>query len=61
MVDAKGIPLALRLSGANRHDSMLFEEMLDAIEPIKQRRGRPRKPEVDGARLRRALDPTLHH
>ena len=43
MVDAKGIPLALRLSGANRHDSMLFEEMLDAIEPIKHRRGRPRK------------------
>lgn len=30
-------------SAANVHDSMVFEELLDAIEPIKRPRGRPRK------------------
>lgn len=43
MVDRRGIPLAVKLSGANRHDSMLLEELVDAIEPIKRPRGRPRK------------------
>ena len=31
------------LTAANVHDSMVFEELLDAIEPIKRPRGRPRK------------------
>ena len=31
------------LSGANVHDSMLFEDLIDGIEPIKRPRGRPRK------------------
>jgi transposase len=31
------------LSAANVHDSMVFEELIDAIEPIKRPRGRPRK------------------
>ena len=31
------------LSAANVHDSMVFEELVDAIEPIKRPRGRPRK------------------
>ena len=43
MVDRQGIPLAVLLSAANTHDSMLFEALLDAIEPIKRPRGRPRK------------------
>jgi transposase len=30
-------------TGANVHDSMVFEELIDAVEPIKRPRGRPRK------------------
>jgi transposase len=43
VVDRWGIPLAVRMSGANRHDSQLLVTMVDAIPPIKGRRGRPRK------------------
>ena len=43
MVDRKGVPLAVMLSAANVHDSMLLEDLIDAIEPIKRPRGRPRK------------------
>jgi transposase len=61
--DRTGIPLATLLSGANRHDSVVFEELLDAIPPIKQpngrRRKRPGKLHADKAydipRCRRAL------
>lgn len=31
------------MSGANVHDSMMLEETIDAIRPIKRPRGRPRK------------------
>lgn len=31
------------LTAANVHDSTVFEELVDAIEPIKRPRGRPRK------------------
>ena len=31
------------VSGANRHDSMLFEEVIDAVPPVAGRRGRPRQ------------------
>jgi transposase len=41
--DRKGIPLAVISTGANAHDSMVFEELIDAVEPIKRPRGRPRK------------------
>ena len=33
----------MRHTAANTHDSTLFEEMVDAIEPIRRPRGRPRK------------------
>jgi transposase len=31
------------LTAANVHDSMAFEELIDAVEPIKRPRGRPRR------------------
>jgi transposase len=43
VVDRGGIPLAVLLSGANRHDSMLFERLIDAIPPIRTARGGRRK------------------
>ncbi len=61
--DGRGIPLVARLTGANRHESTVFEEVIDAIPPIKrpsgQRRKRPDKAHADKAydvpRCRRAL------
>lgn len=61
--DRAGLPLATLLTGANRHDSMVFEALLDAIPPITQpnghRRKRPAKLHADKAydipRCRRAL------
>ncbi len=63
MVERGGLPLAALLSGANRHDSIIFEDLLEAIPPIKQphgrRRRRPAKLHADKAydipRCRRAL------
>jgi transposase len=58
-----GLPLAKVLTGATRHDSTVFEDLLDAIPPIKtpagRRRKRPDKGHADKAydipRCRRAL------
>lgn len=63
MVERRGIPLASRVTGANRHDSTVFEELIDAIPPITRPWGRPRKrPEklhadkaYDNRRCRQAL------
>lgn len=63
MGERAGIPLASLLTGANRHDSVVFDELLDAIPPIKtpagRRRKRPDKVHADKAydipRCRRAL------
>jgi transposase len=63
VVDRRGTPLAVRLTGANRHDSVPFEEVVDAIPPIARpsgrRRRRPTKLHADKAydapRCRRAL------
>jgi transposase len=41
--DRHGIPLATRLTGANRHDSMVFEALIDAVPAIRQPSGRRRK------------------
>ena len=33
----------MRHTAANTHDSSMFEELVDAVEPIRRPRGRPRK------------------
>nr|WP_156338572.1 IS5 family transposase [Chondromyces crocatus] len=43
LVDASGVPLAVELTGANVHDSIPFERLLDKVPPIRRPRGRPRK------------------
>jgi acylphosphatase len=43
VVEAPGIPLAVTLTAANVHDSRVFEEVLDAIPPIKGPGGQLRK------------------
>jgi len=43
MVDRRGVPLAVRHTAANVHDSKMLEEMVDAVEPIRRPQGRPRK------------------
>jgi transposase len=43
VVDRRGLPLAVVLTGANRHDSMALTAVVDAIHPVRQRRGRPRR------------------
>jgi transposase len=43
IVDKEGVPLAVELSPANLHDSMMLVPMLDKVRPIASYRGRPRK------------------
>jgi transposase len=43
VVDRQGTPLGLVLSPANRNDSKMLAAALDAVPPIKGRRGRPRR------------------
>ncbi|MDP8951752.1 MAG: IS5 family transposase [Actinomycetota bacterium] len=43
VVDRNGVPLAVRHTAANVHDSKMLEEAVDAIRPIRRPRGRPRK------------------
>jgi transposase len=43
ITDAKGVPLALRLTAANIHDSRLFQEPIDAVPPIRHGVGRPQR------------------
>ena len=50
-VDRNGIPLAVRLSAANVHDSKLLEPVVDAIPPIVGRRGRPGRPRFRPSKL----------
>jgi IS5 family transposase len=43
VVDRKGVPLALLLTAANVPDQVVFEELIEAVPPIKRPRGRPRR------------------
>jgi transposase len=51
VVDRRGIPLAIRLSAANAHDSRLLEPLIDAIPAILGPRGRPGRPRKRPAKL----------
>lgn len=43
VVDARGIALVILVSGANRHDTKMFEKCVGAIPAIAGLTGRPRK------------------
>jgi transposase len=43
ITDGYGTPLAIEHTGANVHDSEMAMPLVEAIEPIKRPRGRPRK------------------
>lgn len=43
ITDAQGVPLAVRVTPANTHDSRMLEAMVDAVPPVRQTVGRPRK------------------
>jgi transposase len=61
--DGRGVPLAIRLTGANRNDSQEALALVDAIPPLHGERGRPRQRPgcvlgdrgYDAAALRRGL------
>jgi transposase len=58
---AQGIPLAVRITAANRHDSRIFDELIGAVPPLRQGRDRPcqRPAKLHGAK---ACDvPRCHH
>jgi transposase len=59
LTDARGVPLATALSGANRHDVTQLLPLVDAIPPVRGQRGRPRR---RPKRLQgdRAYDPEPH-
>jgi len=41
VTDANGVPLAMKLTGANRHDVTQLIPLVDAIPPIRGKPGRP--------------------
>ena len=43
VTDRGGVPLAVALTGANVHDSKVFEGLVDSVEPVKGEKGRPRR------------------
>jgi transposase len=43
LVDGKGTPLAVRITAANRNESLEAMNLVDDIPPIKGKRGRPRR------------------
>jgi transposase len=44
LVDRRGIPLAVKLTAANVHDSKLLEPLVDAVPPIRRPTGQPGRP-----------------
>jgi transposase len=51
VVDRNGIPLAVRLSAANAHDTTQLLPLVDAIPPIVGPRGKPGRPRKRPAKL----------
>jgi transposase len=51
LIDRRGVPLAVGLSAANTHDSLLLEAMVDAVLPVKGPHGRPGRPRKRPAKL----------
>jgi hypothetical protein len=51
LTDHGGIPLAVRLSAATTHDSVLPEQLVDAIPAVNGPRGRPGRPRQRPAKL----------
>ena len=43
ITDANGVPLAAILTGANRHDVTQLLPLVDAVPPVRGKRGRPRR------------------
>jgi hypothetical protein len=43
LTDGGGIPLAVSLTGGNRHDVTQLMPLLAAVPPVRGRRGRPRR------------------
>lgn len=43
LTDAAGLPLAATVTGAHRHDVTQWVPLLDAIPPVRGRRGRPKR------------------
>jgi transposase len=43
LTDAQGIPLAALVTGAHRHDVTQLRPLLEAIPPVRGKRGRPRR------------------
>ncbi|WP_225783982.1 IS5 family transposase [Xenophilus sp. Marseille-Q4582] len=43
ITDRQGIPLIFCVTGANRHDSVVFEQLVDALPAVRGCRGRPRR------------------
>lgn len=43
ITDGHGLPLAVILSGANAHDVTQLEPLVEAIPPLRGKRGRPRR------------------
>jgi len=43
ITDAAGVPLATTLTGANAHDVTQLLPLVDAIPPVRGKRGRPRQ------------------
>lgn len=43
ITDAQGILLIFYVTGANRHDSVVFEQLVDALPMVRGCRGRPRR------------------
>jgi transposase len=62
VVDQQGVPLAVRLSAANVHDSRLLEPLIDALPSVWRPVGEPGRPRRRPAKLHadKAYDADVH-